>query len=119
MRFRPAYLRRSQLVIILLLLSLCGYSVSAVRQSETVPAASANHPPVANAGSDQTVPTLSTVTLNGSRSTDADGDPLSYRWSLVSRPQGSAAALKNPTDVNPTFDMDVAGDYVFKLIVND
>lgn len=43
-----------------------------------------NQPPVANAGPDQTVgcsgPNGSTVTLNGSQSTDPDGDVLSFVW---------------------------------------
>jgi hypothetical protein len=39
-----------------------------------------NHPPVANAGSDQTVTAGDTVTLNGAGSSDADGDSLSYSW---------------------------------------
>jgi hypothetical protein len=41
---------------------------------------SVNSPPVANAGADQTVECGSSVTLNGSASTDVDGDPLSYSW---------------------------------------
>jgi hypothetical protein len=35
-----------------------------------------NTPPVANAGPDQTVAVTQTVTLDGSHSTDVDGDPL-------------------------------------------
>jgi len=43
-----------------------------------------NKPPVANAGGDQTVECdgshSAQVTLNGSKSTDPDGDKLDYRW---------------------------------------
>ena len=79
-----------------------------------------NVAPVANAGPDQGGIALgSRVTLDGSASSDANGDPLTYSWSLTSRPAGSAAVLANPTSVSPTFTADRAGTYVVQLIVND
>ena len=78
-----------------------------------------NTPPVANAGADQTVNVGDTVTLDGSGSTDADGDPLTYSWTLTTVPAGSGATLTGNATVNPTFVADVAGDYVAQLIVND
>ena len=74
--------------------------------------------PVANAGPDQTVLVGQTVQLDGSGSSDADGDPLTFRWALTTRPAGSQATLANAT-VNPTFVADVLGTYVAQLIVND
>ncbi len=44
----------------------------------------ANRPPVAVAGDDQTVNEGATVNLDGSGSSDPDGDTLSYGWSVVS-----------------------------------
>ena len=79
----------------------------------------ANTTPVANAGPNQTVAVGATVTLNGSGSTDADGNALTYQWSFASVPTGSAATLILPTTMKPTFIVDKAGDYVVRLIVND
>jgi hypothetical protein len=78
-----------------------------------------NTPPVANAGPDQTVPLGTQVSLDGSKSADADGDALTYKWSMVSKPAGSAAALSDPSAVNPSFVVDKPGTYVAQLIVND
>jgi RHS repeat-associated protein len=78
-----------------------------------------NSPPVANAGQNQTVSTSATVQLDGSASSDVDGDALTYRWTIVSTPQGSTATLSNPGIVNPTFITDEPGTYVVQLIVND
>ncbi len=78
-----------------------------------------NTPPVADAGSDQTVDVGQTVTLNGSGSSDADGDSLTFSWEFIVAPGGSAAALSDPTAVMPTFVADVPGDFVIALVVND
>ena len=62
----------------------------------------------------------SLVQLNGSGSTDVNGNPLTYVWSLnTTQAPGSKATLSNPTIVNPTFTADVPGTYVAQLIVND
>ena len=78
-----------------------------------------NHPPAASAGADQTVDVGANVTLDGTQSTDLDGDRLTYRWSLKSVPGGSHAALANATSVYPTFVADIAGTYTVQLLAND
>ncbi|WP_129779573.1 Ig-like domain-containing protein [Peristeroidobacter soli] len=89
------------------------------RLSWIINAADANTPPVAHAGPDQTVRTGALVTLNGTASTDADGDPLTYSWTMVSRPNGSTAVLSSSVAAMPTFTPDRGGTYVLSLIVND
>ncbi|NVJ62482.1 MAG: tandem-95 repeat protein, partial [Gammaproteobacteria bacterium] len=78
-----------------------------------------NLAPVANAGPDQQVELGNTVALNGSGSFDPEGQPLTYRWSLQSKPAGSAVGLLNANQVAPTFTPDVEGNYVVQLIVSD
>jgi hypothetical protein len=79
-----------------------------------------NVAPAANAGPDQgSKAPGSLITLNGSLSSDANNDPLTYSWSFTAKPAGSTAVLTNPTSVSPTFTVDRAGQYVAQLIVND
>jgi PKD repeat protein len=78
-----------------------------------------NSAPIANAGNDQAVYVGDTVTLDGSGSTDSDGDSITYTWSMTSRPSESAAALSDSTAVKPVFDADAPGDYVIRLTVTD
>lgn len=81
---------------------------------------------------------LEIITLDGSASSDMDGPsgmPVSYEWVVVSRPEGSTAQpverFFNPLrpadggepDNNSTptaqFFVDLAGEYVFNLVVMD
>jgi len=79
-----------------------------------------NHKPIANAGADQTIATSDTqVQLDGSASSDADSDPLTYQWTMVNKPNGSSAMLSDTALVNPTFVADKDGIYTIQLIVND
>ncbi|MFC1602923.1 putative Ig domain-containing protein [Pseudomonadota bacterium] len=78
-----------------------------------------NHPPIAAAGSDQVLYVGDTAALNGSESSDVNGDPLTYQWSIISRPALSQATLSDANAVNPKFQIDEAGTYEFQLIVSD
>lgn len=72
-----------------------------------------NHPPIANAGPDQIIeqsgPSGAAVTLNGTSSSDTDGDQLTYNWT---GPFGAASGM-NPTVVLP------AGVSTVSLTVSD
>ena len=94
-------------------------TVDSQPDTATITAATANSAPIADAGDDQNVATGSLVTLDGSGSSDADGDLLTYNWSFTSRPDGSNATLSDSTVVNPAFTADINGTYVVSLVVND
>jgi hypothetical protein len=76
-----------------------------------------NGVPTADAGEDQTVTAGDTVTLNGSGSSDPDGDPLSYAWSQVDGPE--SVALEEAVTVQARFEASEAGIYTFQLFVHD
>ncbi len=81
-----------------------------------------NEPPVANAGLDQNVITGGLVTLNGSESFDPEGAMITFLWSFMEIPVGSAitdASLSDVTGAKPTFTPDVDGTYRLKLAVSD
>src|SRR5271157_5032922 len=78
-----------------------------------------NSQPVANAGPAQNLQVPQTVQLDGTGSTDVDGNALTYSWTIISKPTGSAAALSSSTYPQPTFYADIVGTYVAQLIVND
>jgi hypothetical protein len=89
-------------------------------EPDTVSVSTTNTAPVAQAGVDLLdVPVDGLVPLDGSASSDADGHPLSFRWSLLLVPAGSAAALTDTSSATPTFVADRPGDYVAQLIVSD
>src|SRR5215813_2807042 len=77
-----------------------------------------NAPPVANAGANQTARRGQLVTLNGMLSSDPEGAPLTFQWTILSQP-GENITLTGPTTATPTFTPQVFGSYAFQLVVND
>lgn len=73
--------------------------------------------PTANAGPDQKVRVGSLVQLDGSRSTQLSNYPITYWWSIATKPEGSTATLSDARAVNPTFTADKPGTYVASLYV--
>jgi M6 family metalloprotease-like protein len=76
-----------------------------------------NEPPNADAGVDKPVNERTTVSLDGSASSDPDGNTLTYKWTV---PFG--ITLSSTTDVKPTFTApEVKKDSIisFYLTVND
>jgi hypothetical protein len=69
-----------------------------------------------NAGPDQTVKLGTTVALSGSSTTTEDNP--SYLWQFTNLPQGSGAAIKEPTTLTPTFTPDLTGLYIVKLTLD-
>lgn len=78
-----------------------------------------NEVPSANAGADQTVIYPENILLDGSASSDNDGDNLTYSWNILSKPTGSQSQIDSPTFVKPSFMVDLDGAYTLQLIVND
>jgi hypothetical protein len=76
-----------------------------------------NTAPTANAGLDQNVTQFTTVHLDGSASSDMEGDPLSYTWSYVSGP--GYLALTGANTATPSFTANITGTYVYSLTVYD
>lgn len=60
-----------------------------------------NNPPVADAGNDQNVISGSQVILDGTSSSDPDGDPITYSWTQIG--VGPQINLSDSTAAKPTF----------------
>lgn len=78
-----------------------------------------NNAPIARAGNDQSATTGATVNLDGSGSSDANNDSLTYAWTITSKPAGSTVAISNATSAIASVVPDVDGSYIAQLIVND
>lgn len=82
--------------------------------------AAMNRQPIAEPGADRPVAPGSLVQLDGSASTDPDGDlPLTFKWTLSTKPQGSAAQLVGDTTATPSLQLDQPGGYAIDLVVTD
>ncbi len=80
----------------------------------------ANEQPVAIASSNTSEITLGdeiTLRLDGSDSSDPDGDLLSFQWSTDA--SSPSCTINDPTGINTTVSNLVAGSYTFVLVVTD
>jgi len=112
---------------ILLIISIfaifgCGsessYSSSTISE-ETIVDDSLNHRPIANANGDKYFVLNNRVDLNGSLSTDEDGDSLNCSWNISSKPSESLAELSDSSSCNSSFIADKDGEFIVELVVND
>jgi hypothetical protein len=81
-----------------------------------------NRAPMAKASASRSLSRSGTIKLDGSASSDPDGDSLRYRWTFTSRPAGSAltdADIQDSTSALASFTADVSGTYGVKLVVRD
>ncbi len=102
------------------LLAGCGGGASDSKTNDcTLGVNSCNALPVANAGAPQTVLVGSTVTLDGTASSDANNDALSYSWSILARPASSSAGLISTSGAKTTFVPESTGAYTITLTVSD
>jgi heme/copper-type cytochrome/quinol oxidase subunit 2 len=76
-------------------------------------------PPIANAGVSGTVQPGKRIALDGSKSSDPDGDKLTYNWGFKSKPAGSLAVISNADKAVAEFTADALGTYVVSLTVSD
>lgn len=87
--------------------------------ADVVMISSSNLAPTAEAGSDMVVVTNIPVLLDGQDSSDPELMPLSYLWTIVSKPSGSNPVLIHSTLSTPLFTADLPGVYTVQLVVSD
>jgi len=78
-----------------------------------------NIAPVADPGQNQAASVGDLVLLDGSSSSDANNDPLTYSWGFTAKPSGSLAQILPVDSIQPSFVVDAAGTYIVSLVVND
>ena len=81
-----------------------------------------NQAPQAEASASRALSSASVIRLDGSASTDPDGDALRYRWTFTTRPAGSAltdADIMDSSSALASFKADVSGTYGVRLVVRD
>lgn len=92
----------------------------AVKNRRPLAAIASNAVPVAlPSGPTLRLPANTLVTLRGTASSDADGDTLTYAWTLQSKPAGSAASLSASNLSTTQLTTDLSGSYVVVLRVTD
>jgi hypothetical protein len=92
-------------------------SLSSVSASVLVAVKQVNKAPSANAGPDQTVDEGTQVTIDGTASSDPDGNTLTYLWTAPSGITLSSTSAAKPTFTAPEVNSDT--QYNFTLVVSD
>ena len=104
---------------IIALCSACGGGGGSGAENSGGGSAGVNSAPIANAGQNQTTGVGFAISLSAAGSSDANGDSLSYSWTLESAPDGSASSLTNASALTTAITPDLLGEYVVGLLVND
>lgn len=92
----------------------------AVKNRRPVASIASNATPVAlPSGPTLRLPANTTVTLRGTSSLDADGDALTYLWTLAAKPAGSATVLSASNQSTVQLTTDLSGSYQVVLRVTD
>lgn len=76
-----------------------------------------NHPPIVDAGANQTVNLGEVVNLTANAA-DIDGDQVNFMWSMQDKPEKSTITFES-TQQNPSFTPDCVGQYRIRVQVSD
>jgi lysophospholipase L1-like esterase len=94
-------------------------AMPSVQQTVSIHAVASNTVPLADAGEDIILATGKRAKPDGSKSSDADGDPITYVWSFILKPEGSTASIMSANTATPYFFASTQGEYLVSLVVND
>ena len=120
MSHTPSQVQRGSMILLgVTLLLFSGCSGDGGETGGAPGAACQTNCPTAKAGPEQAVVTGAAVTLDGSGSTSGTPGLITYQWTLLSKPAGSAATLVGATTARPTFTADVVGTYDARLVVQE
>jgi hypothetical protein len=76
------------------------------------------NPLVAEAGEEQETVVNAATLLDGSKSVNAAGKPISYKWELIQKPDGAEVETSGLNQVAVQFETNKIGDYIFRLTVS-